>query len=80
VYNIAVNKSAQNVQRGGCEMFHEKLRALRGKRTKQEVADKIGVTLSAYVKYERGERVPRDEIKRKIAALYKTTVDSIFFS
>jgi DNA-binding XRE family transcriptional regulator len=58
----------------------EKLRKLRGKRTKKEVACAVGVTEWAYIKYERDERVPRDEVKRKIAAYYKTSVEAIFFA
>lgn len=57
-----------------------KLKVLRGKRTKEEVATAINVSLSSYVKYERGERVPRDTVKRRIAEYYKVSVGSIFFS
>ncbi len=57
-----------------------KLKVLRGKRTKEEVASAINVSLSSYVKYERGERVPRDTVKRRIAEYYKVSVGSIFFS
>lgn len=57
----------------------QKLRKLRGERTKQTVADAIGVSLSSYVKYERDERHPGDEVKKKIAKFFKTSVESIFF-
>lgn len=57
-----------------------KLKALRGRRTQQEVADKVGITKSALAMYERDKRVPRDEIKVKLAAFYGETVQSIFFS
>lgn len=58
----------------------QKLRALRGKRTLQAVADELGVTLSAYVKYERDERVPCDAVKKKIATLYKADIGFLFFA
>lgn len=60
-------------------MKNEFLRTLRGKRTISDVASAIGVTRSALVKYERGERIPRDEIKIKIADYYGKSVEEIFF-
>lgn len=58
----------------------ERLVKLRGKRTQAEVAEAIGVSPSAYSMYETGERIPRDEIKIRIAKFYKRTVNSIFFA
>lgn len=58
----------------------ERLIALRGSKTQTEVAQAIGVTPSAYSMYENGERVPRDEIKKKIAEYYKKSVATIFFA
>ena len=57
----------------------EKMKKLRGSKTKAEVALAIGVSESSYVKYERGERVPRDVVKRRIADYYGRSVDFIFF-
>ncbi len=57
-----------------------KLRKLRAKKTQEQVAQDLGVSLSAYVKYENGIRVPRDDIKRRIATYYNSTVQDIFFS
>lgn len=57
----------------------EKIRKLRGKRKKQIVADAIGVSYSAYVKYERNERRPSDDVKMKIAKFFGVSVQSIFF-
>ncbi len=53
---------------------------LRGSRTQEEVAKALGISLSAIGMYERGERIPRDEIKIAIAKYYDTTVQSIFFT
>lgn len=53
---------------------------LRGEnRTQQEVADSIGVTVSAIGMYERGERIPRDEIKIRLAEYYGKSIGEIFF-
>ena len=58
----------------------DRLIKLRGSRTQVEVAQAIGVTPSAYSMYENGERIPRDEIKKRIAEYYKRTVNTIFFA
>ena len=58
----------------------QKLKALRGKRSRREVAKAIGVTKSPIAMYERDERVPRDEIKVKIADYYKKSITSIFYA
>ena len=58
----------------------DRLIKLRGSRTQAEVAQTIGVTPSAYSMYENGERIPRDEIKKRIAEYYKRTVNTIFFA
>ena len=57
----------------------EKIRKLRGKKSKRKVADDLGISFSSYVKYERNERVPRDEVKVKISKYFKTTVQDLFF-
>jgi putative transcriptional regulator len=58
----------------------EKLIKLRGKKTKSEVAEAIGVSESSYIKYERDERNPSDIVKQRIADYYGRKVGSIFFS
>ena len=57
----------------------EKLRELRGNRTKGTVAEAIGVSYSSYTKYERNERRPTDKVKERIAKYYKKSIQSIFF-
>ena len=44
------------------------------------VAEDLGISESALTAYEMGARVPRDEIKIKLADYYETTVESIFFA
>lgn len=53
---------------------------LRGNRTQQEIADALDVSVSTIGMYERGERIPKDEIKVRLAELYGKTVQEIFFS
>lgn len=59
--------------------FGEKLRELRGNKSQEEVSREIGITKSSWAMYERNERVPRDEIKIRIAKYFKKTVQEIFF-
>ena len=56
------------------------LKDLRGQRSQSEMAAAVGVTKSAWAMYERGERVPRDEVKRRIAAYFGKSVQEIFFA
>ena len=57
----------------------KRLIELRGNKTQEEVAKALGISLSAVGMYERGERIPRDEVKIAIAKYYDVTVQSIFF-
>jgi transcriptional regulator with XRE-family HTH domain len=56
----------------------EELRRAKGI-TQAEVAEALGVSAMAVSLYENGERIPRDEVKIKIADFFKTPVSSIFF-
>lgn len=58
----------------------KRLVSLRGDRTQKQVADAVGVTISALSMYEQGNRMPRDEIKIRLAAYYNTTIESIFYA
>lgn len=57
----------------------EKLRKLRGEKTQKEVVKDLEITLSALSNYENDYRVPKDEIKKKLALYYKRTIEEIFF-
>ena len=58
----------------------QKLIKLRGTKSREQVAVDLGISYSAVVSYELGERVPRDEIKIKIAKYYGVDVGELFFS
>lgn len=58
----------------------QKIRNLRGNRTATECAVAVGITRSSWIKYERDERVPRDDMKKKIAKYLGVSVQDIFFS
>ena len=52
---------------------------LRGGRSQKEVAEALGISVSALSMYETDNRVPRDQIKVKIADYYGVTVQELFF-
>ena len=58
----------------------ERLVKARGDRKREEVAEAIGVSLSAISMYENGDRIPRDETKVELAKYYNTTVQELFFN
>lgn len=61
-------------------MIAERLVALRGDRSREEVAKALQISVSAVTMYELGERIPRDEVKIRIANYYGATVESIFYA
>ena len=58
----------------------KRLAELRGDRSQEQIARDNDISLSAYTKYERGERIPRDEIKIKLANYHNVSVQDIFFT
>ena len=57
----------------------EQIKQLRGSKSQATVAAAIGITKSSYAMYERGERRPRDEVKKRIADYFGKTVEELFF-
>lgn len=55
------------------------LKELRGEKSQETISAEIGITKSSWAMYEREERVPRDEVKIKIANHFNKTVQEIFF-
>lgn len=58
----------------------KKLNELRGSKTQSRVANDIGISVSALAMYENGERIPRDNIKIRLAEYYSTPISDIFFN
>jgi DNA-binding XRE family transcriptional regulator len=61
------------------ENIAKKLLKLRGDKPREEVANDLDISVSALQMYENGQRVPKDEIKIRIANYYSLTVQAIFF-
>lgn len=60
--------------------FSKILKRLRGEKPLVIVATSVGISPSALSNYESGIRVPRDQIKVKLANYYGVSVESIFFT
>ena len=58
----------------------KRLIKLRGKKTQDEVSREIGITSQALSNYEQGIRIPRDNIKKRIASYYGQSVQKIFLT
>ena len=58
--------------------MNEKLIELRGNRSREEVAKALGISVSALSMYEQGNRIPRDEIKIRMAEYYNISLDALF--
>lgn len=50
------------------------------KESQADAAKAIGVTPASYASYETGERVPRDDVKIRIAEHFSKTVGELFFA
>lgn len=54
------------------------LRENKGKERK-EVCEELNISVSSLAMYENGERIPRDEVKEKLADYYQESIDCIFY-
>lgn len=60
----------------------EKIKELREKKNmpRDDFCNTVGISLSALSMYETGQRIPRDEIKLKIARCLDTSIEALFFT
>ncbi len=58
----------------------EKLRALRGTKSREEVAFNCGITAAAITNYETALRIPSDDVKIKLARFFGKSVQEIFYT
>lgn len=57
----------------------ERIKEARGSRTRKEVCEAVGISLNALMMYECGKRIPRDEIKVRLARLYGKSIEDLFY-
>ena len=67
---LTETKTNENMQ-----IFKERLKALRGKRSLQEVAHDLGISRATLGYYENGDRKPDIEVLLKIASYYNVSCD-----
>lgn len=58
----------------------EKLKNARGEKTRKEVCEAVGISRNALMMYENGKRIPKDEIKIRLANFYNKGIEELFFS
>lgn len=61
------------------KVIARKLTKLRNNEPRDEVANSIGISVSALQMYENSHRIPKDEIKVKLANYYNVSVQWLFF-
>lgn len=66
--------------KGGGIMNNKRIKMikLRNDQSRIEVAQKLSITPQMLGAIERGDRTPSLELAKKIAELYKTTIDDLF--
>lgn len=60
------------------ERYRDWIRNLRGTRSRREFAQLLGISQQALQAYESGERIPRDEVKRRAQRL--SLGETLFFT
>lgn len=80
---IIENNHFEYKEKGFCgvnnKIIAKRLIALRGEKTREEVAEAVGVTRTSIADYEEGKRVPNDAVKLKLADYFGKPVEAIFF-
>ncbi len=61
------------------KIIGQRIKKLRGNRSMRAVADACGISKSTLAMYETGQRVPKDEIKIRIAKFFDVSVETLFF-
>lgn len=62
------------------DKISKRLINLRGERSQSEIARALGISTSTLAMYESGKRVPRDELKIKLAEFYGADIKELFFA
>lgn len=57
----------------------KRLKELRGDRNREKVAEAVGISPSALGMYECNKRIPRDDVKKKLADFYNVSIQQLFF-
>ena len=69
-----------NFETMDAKVIGERLRELRGEKSVAETAKALDISPSTWSMYENGERIPRDNIKLRIANYFRKPIHLIFFA
>jgi predicted transcriptional regulator len=76
----ARTKRALYREGGGSSLnIGQRLRSLRGDESLESVAKSLGISQKSLEDYEAGRRVPRDEVKMRLASHYGQSAMALFF-
>lgn len=78
-HGIAITKTQERRIGMDCISIGNHLKELRGSRTKEEIAYRMGISVTSVCLYESGKRMPKDDVKVKMADFYGLTVQELFF-
>lgn len=64
------------------KIIGQKIKELRESKniSREKFANSVDISTSALSMYETGQRIPRDEVKLRIARYLGTTIESLFFA
>ena len=64
------------------EVIGVKIKNLREKNniSRENFANAVEISQSALSMYENGQRIPRDEVKLRIARFFNTSIEELFFT
>lgn len=64
------------------EVVGKKIKSLREKNniSRENFANAVEISQSALSMYENGQRIPRDEVKLRIARFFNTSIEELFFT
>lgn len=64
------------------KVIGEKIKNLREKNniSRENFANAVEISQSALSMYENGQRIPRDEVKLRIARFFNTSIEELFFT
>ncbi len=78
-FGVAVGMKQMKDENKKLNIIGNNIREARGSRSIDEVCKAVGITDTALMAYESGERMPRDSVKMKLAKYYQKRISDLFF-
>lgn len=80
ILNLTTRNVSERGEKMNAKTIGKRLIELRGSKTQEEVSKALNIACSTLSMYERGERIPRDSIKIRIANYYDKPIYEIFYA